>query len=111
MKIDKQTVYDPETNKIDHAESARENLNEAGINLFQALMPDKFFIGAFAGVLGGLFKAITGGDPKDAYTTGDLLKSIGHDLADPFYQPVLAVKNLGDAAVHGIMAGVQALRD
>ncbi|MFC1706195.1 hypothetical protein ACFL59_05130 [Planctomycetota bacterium] len=110
MQIDKQIVRQPETNQIDHAESAKENLGEAAGNLYSALLPEKFAIGLFGDFFGGILNCIMGN--KDDSFGAEMFKGLAKDIfVDPIVQPLCMVKNLGDAAVHGVIAGFQKIAD
>lgn len=85
---------------VDHAKSAKANLKEAGRNFFvETFTPDK---------IRDLMK--DGGSDVIDLRPLFLPYAIAFDIADLVAGPLKAVKNLGDAAAHGVMAGVEKLK-
>lgn len=106
---DNQTVVNDETQSVQHGQSAKENLKAAGENLKNTFDPsnhlrnvwDNQHYGSSA-IAQGLGLGIS-----------VLLTpwAIAGEVLDVVAQPVAMMKNLVDAGVHGVAAGVQSLTD
>ncbi len=87
-----------ENGQIDHAASAINNLEAAAGDMASILFPDKTLkagVEATAGLLLG-----------DVRNPGlEVLKGMGRDVLDIVTGPLFAVKDLTDAAIHGLMLG------
>jgi hypothetical protein len=106
-RYDEQTVVKETADgqsKVDHGRSAVENLREAGRNVRDALDPTNHFRSTWSHA----------GD-SDTFGIGQGIATlmIPWDLAREVLDVPLAAfkvtKNVGDAAVHGVMAGVAKL--
>ena len=100
MKLDGDTqhtsrFFDPAPQRVDHVESAKENIYE----VFSAVLPDKMFTETMV----------------TAYSLGALTSEASQttawqtDLKELALAPFTIPKDLIDAAYHGIRAGLQAL--
>ncbi|MFC1705189.1 hypothetical protein ACFL59_00020 [Planctomycetota bacterium] len=108
-KIDGNTQYvGPEETKIDHGASAKENLQQAKRDIVEAFTADKMKKcmefkdtqgNAVTAVLTGMFGVLM------------LPWAAMGDLIEVPTKPFHAVKNLADAALHGIVAGFQKITD
>ena len=106
-RFDPQTVVTKTADgqeKVDHGRSAVENLREAGRNIRDAVDPTNHFRSTWS--------YHDGADPFSfgrAIATLMIPWDFAREILDVPLAAVKVTKNVGDAAVHGVMAGVSKL--
>ena len=105
--------YDPQTvvkdtpegqSKVDHGRSAVENLREAARNVRDAVDPTNHFRSTWSHAGG-----------SDTFGIGQAIATlmipwdVAREVLDVPVGALKVTKNVGDAAVHGVMAGIQKL--
>ena len=109
QNFDQQSAVSEESHSVDHGASAMDNLKEAGQNLSNTFDPSNHIRAAWdtshygsSAIAQGLGLGVS-----------VLLTpwAIAGEVADVVVQPVAMMKNLVDAGIHGVAAGIQALRD
>ena len=110
QSFDQQTVTKTETagaESVNHGASALANAKEAGKNALDTFDPTNHFRATWGNSYGGSNMAAAG------IAQGLKVLMIPWDaaleVADLVAGPIKMVKNVGDAAIHGVMAGVNKL--
>lgn len=107
QKYDKQTEVKTGADgaaKIDHGASATANLKEAGKDLLNTLDPTNHFRDSWRNAGKGDFPFIGYG-----LATLMLPWDVAREVLDVVTGPMKMAKNVGDAAVHAAMAGIDKL--
>jgi hypothetical protein len=86
--------------EVDHGASVVDNLKSAGKHLLEMVLPDKTPYCAFGGFAGMMLMGAGPWAPLKGLALG-----LGADVYELVAGPFLAVKDLTDAAAHGILAG------
>lgn len=88
--------------QVDHAKSAIANLKEVGKNLLNAVDPTNHFRDTWRDANNGDMWGM-----GVAFATLMLPWDLARELLDIPLAPFKVIKNVGDAAAHGVMAGVE----
>ena len=105
-RYDSQTVTQAESSgqqRVRHGKSALENLKAAGRNLVDIVDPTNHFRATQKATAGGNHITATLGL---AFRILMVPWNLAGEVFDVIAGPIKAAKNVGDAAVHGVMAGI-----
>lgn len=90
---------------VDHARSSVANLAAAGKNVLDAIDPTNHFRATWGDVYTG--NSMLGSALKQGISVLMIPIDIARELLDLPMLPFRLTKNVGDAAVHGVLAGIE----